>query len=117
VRIGEYSSDVRVFRKNAGKFSKLFWEPDVILIAQRDEFAAAQTESLLEILRGSEIVIISNKLDRKWGTRGKGSYDLRSCIGGAIIANDQLVRKKGLSRDALQLTLKVLFSVVSTHGN
>src|ERR1700722_19515358 len=77
--------------------------PDVILIGQRDQGAAAGMDGLLKVANGSKPLRVAMNMYGEAGLRGKLFQQLDTVVGGTIVEGMKLVRKPRLRKNAVQL--------------
>src|SRR5262249_49066481 len=94
---------------------QLVGAPDVVLIGERDEVAAAVRDGRLEILRPAEPLAVEGEAHGKLRLGGEGAKDVGRAVGGAIVADDQLVGPARLRRDRGKLRLQVAGAIVGAH--
>lgn len=102
----------RKFLFQPGKFVR---PPDVVLVGEDNQVAAAETDGVLEVRRRAEILGVLRQVDGKRGGTGKRPHEFDRVVDRSVVANDQLVRPTGLLCDALELLGEEPSPVEGTH--
>ena len=115
VRISRDTEHVFFSIKNPARFRDLRFEPLVILVAHEDEIARAQRESPAEVLRETEVALVTVEPDREGGPRGELGQGGPGGIERGVVGDHQLVRWTRLTGKRLKLVPQVLLPVVGGH--
>ena len=91
----------RLERRDAPR--QLLRRPDVVLIAPRDQIAAAQPGRLHEVRTEPEVRLVADDPDLKWRLGGEPLQQCNGVVARVVVTDDELNGKAGLRGEAGEL--------------
>ena len=85
------------------------------LVGERDEVALAERDGALEVFGRAQVLLVDEEADGEACGGGEVFDDVGRAVGRAVVADDQLVGRAGLRRDAVELLPQVAGAVVRAH--